>query len=325
MTQKELITLPIETELQALHSLIQESLNSENELLGAALAHIRQRTGKMMRPILTLLVAKSFGQVTPKTLHAAASLELLHTASLVHDDVVDASDERRGQPSVNAEFNNKVAVLVGDYLLSTALYHGSLTADVRIIELISQLGQCLADGEILQLSNVTNEALSEDTYFEIIRKKTAVLFETCAQVGALSVGASPEDTEWAREIGELIGVAFQVKDDIFDYSDDASAIGKPVGNDMREGKLTLPVLHALLTADNKPMKALAAKVKHLEASDEEIATLVQFTKDNGGIAYAEEFMQKLLDRVREMLVKCAEDDLRIALQTYMEYVVNRKK
>ncbi len=325
MNRQSLITAPIEGELKQLIALMHSSLSSDYDLLGQVLEHISQQTGKMMRPILALLMAKCQGEVTEKTLHAAASLELLHTASLVHDDVVDNSQKRRGQPSVNAVFDNRVSVLVGDYLLSTALLHGSLTKDVHIIHLISQLGQCLAEGEILQLSNVSNETISEETYFQIIRKKTAVLFETCAQVGAFSAGASEEKVEWARSIGEIIGVTFQIKDDIFDYSDNAATIGKPVGNDMHEGKLTLPVIHALLSTDSQEMMALAHKVKRQEATDEEIARLVDFTKKEGGIVYAEEYMQRLVERAHTLLAECTDESVRTALATYIDYVVNREK
>ena len=324
MIQKELITKPIEAELQTLRALIQESLSSDNPLLGEALAHIRKRSGKMMRPMLTLLIAKCFGEVTEKAFHAAASLELLHTASLVHDDVVDASTERRGQPSVNALFNNQVSVLVGDYLLSTSLYHGSQTDDVRVIRLISQLGQRLAEGELLQLSNISNDIISEEVYFDIIRKKTGVLFETCAQVGALSANASPEQAEWARTIGEIIGYAFQIKDDIFDYFDN-SAIGKPTGNDMREGKLTLPVIHVLNSTKNEEMNTLARRVKQGDATQEEIAQLVAFTKENGGIEYATHYMAQLVERAHQLLAQCADDSVRLALTTYIDYVVKRNK
>ena len=324
MVQKTLITAPIEEELQSLRVIIKDSLNSDNPLLGEALAYIRQRSGKMMRPILTLLIAKCFNSVSENTLHGGASLELLHTASLVHDDVVDDSSERRGQPSVNAEFNNKVAVLVGDYLLSSSLYHGAQTNDVRIIRLISQLGQRLAEGELLQLSNVSNNAISEEIYFDIIRKKTGVLFETCAQVGALSVGASDEQIEWARKIGEIIGYAFQIKDDIFDYFDNP-IIGKPTGNDMREGKLTLPIIHVLLKTQDEAMNALAQRVKKGEATDEEIAALIDFAKREGGIEYAREVMKQQVERARTLLAQCTDEAVRTALISYIEYVVEREK
>ncbi|MBR2359343.1 MAG: polyprenyl synthetase family protein [Bacteroidaceae bacterium] len=324
MIQKDLITKPIEAELLTLRKLIQESLTSNNPILGDALTHIRKRSGKMMRPILTLLMAKCFGQVSESTFHAATSLELLHTASLVHDDVVDDSIERRGQPSVNALFNNQVSVLVGDYLLSTALYHASQTDDVRVIRLISQLGQCLAEGELLQLSNISNEAISEEVYFSIIRKKTGVLFETCAQVGALSVGATEEQIEWARKIGEIIGYAFQMKDDIFDYFDNP-IIGKPTGNDMREGKLTLPIIHVLLKTQDEAMNTLAQRVKKGEATDEEIAVLIDFAKREGGIDYARQVMAQQVERARTLLAQCADEAVLTALISYIEYVVEREK
>lgn len=324
MVQKTLITAPIEEELQSLRVYIKDSLNSDNPLLGEALAYIRQRSGKMMRPILTLLIAKCFNSVSEKTLHAGTSLELLHTASLVHDDVVDSSGERRGQPSVNAEFNNKVAVLVGDYLLSSSLYHGALTNDVRIIRMIARLGQRLVDGELLQLSNVSNTTISEEVYFSIIRKKTGVLFETCAQVGALSVGATEEQIEWARKIGEIIGYAFQMKDDIFDYFDNP-IIGKPTGNDMREGKLTLPIIHVLLKTQDEAMNTLAQRVKKGEATDEEIVALIDFAKREGGIDYARQVMAQQVERARTLLAQCADGAVRTALISYIEYVVEREK
>ena len=215
-------------------------------------------------------------------------------------------------------------MLVGDYLLSTSLYHGSQTDDVRVIRLISQLGQRLAEGELLQLSNISNDIISEEVYFDIIRKKTGVLFETCAQVGALSANASPEQTEWARTIGEIIGYAFQIKDDIFDYFDN-SAIGKPTGNDMREGKLTLPVIHVLNSTKNEEMNILARRVKQGDATQEEIAQLVAFTKENGGIEYATRYMAQLVERAHQLLAQCADDSVRLALNTYIDYVVKRNK
>ena len=197
-------------------------------MLAQALNHIRQRGGKRMRPILILLIAKSFGAVTEVTQHAAIGLELLHTASLVHDDVVDESGERRGQASVNAIYDNKVSVLVGDYILSTALLHVSYTHRERIIRYLAQLGRTLSDGEILQLSNISNRDISEDVYYNIIKGKTAALFEACASIGALASGATDEEIEAAARFGQNLGIVFQIRDDIFDYYDSAD-IGKPTG------------------------------------------------------------------------------------------------
>ncbi len=324
MNPSHTIHRPIESELKELKELIDNSLTVSNRLLQEMLNHIRGRNGKMMRPILTLLMSKRFGKVNEATLHVSAAMELLHTASLIHDDVVDESNERRGQPSMNAVYNNKLSVLVGDYLLSAALYHSAQTYNPRIISLVAQLGKELADGEILQLSNINNKDFSEQVYFEIIRKKTAVLFETCAQVGAISVGASDEEVEWARKIGEIIGLAFQIKDDIFDYYDN-TIIGKPTGNDIREGKLTLPILHALATANNEGMNALALKAKRGEATDEDIKCLIDFTIAMGGIDYANKIMEDLINKADKLLSLYPDDDIREGLATFIDYVVEREK
>lgn len=320
-----LIKKPIERELYELTTLFQASLSSTNPLLQEMLKHIGQRSGKMMRPMLVLLMAKRFGEVSSVTLHAAATLELLHTASLVHDDVVDDSAERRGLPSVNALFNNKLSVLAGDYLLSTALAHSSMTQDVRIISLVSSLGKSLAEGEILQLSNVSNEEISEQVYFDIIRKKTASLFEACAQAGALSVSATDDDVEWARRYGEIVGITFQIKDDIFDYFNAADVIGKPTGNDMHEGKITLPALHVLLSTKDEAMLEVAYRVKVGRASNKEIAQLISFTKENGGITYAEQVMQEYVAKAYGLLEECPDEEIRTALKAYLDYAIDRKK
>ena len=214
MDSLPLIKSPITTELEDFKRLFDSSLSSSNLLLNNVIAHIRQRNGKMMRPILVLLVARLYGAIRPATLHAAVALELLHTASLVHDDVVDESTERRGQLSVNAIYNNKVAVLVGDFLLATSLVHAGKTMSHEILEVVSCLGQDLAEGELLQLSNVSNPQFSEEIYFDVIRKKTAALFAACTKSAALSVHADDEKAEIARLFGEYIGICFQIKDDM---------------------------------------------------------------------------------------------------------------
>ena len=244
MDYLSLIKQPIAQDLSLFIDLFNESLTHTDGLLGSALSHIRQRGGKRMRPMLILLAAKNFGTVSEVTQNAAVGLELLHTASLVHDDVVDESKERRGQASVNASYDNKVAVLVGDYILSTALLRVSLTDNQKIIQLLAELGRTLAAGEILQLSNIQNQEISESVYYQIINNKTAALFEACAKIGAISSGATDEEVAAAAKFGQNIGMIFQIRDDIFDYFD-SKEIGKPTGNDMVEGKLTLPVIYAL--------------------------------------------------------------------------------
>lgn len=318
------IQAPISAELEDFRQLFARSLSSSNPLLNSVIGHIRQRSGKMMRPMLVLLSAKLCGAVSPAALHAAVALELLHNASLVHDDVVDESGERRGQLSVNAVFNNKVAVLSGDYLLATALVQVALTRNHDIIDVVSALGQDLADGELLQLSNVGNTGFSESVYFEIIRKKTAVLFAACTKCGALSAGASAEGVEKARLFGECIGLCFQIKDDIFDYYEDKQ-IGKPTGNDMHEGKLTLPVLHVLNSTGDEEARAIALRVKSGTASADEIGRLVAFTKENGGIEYAERVMRDYREKAFALLPATADAAVRQSLEAYLNYVVERQK
>jgi len=277
-----------------------------------------------MRPILMLLMAKNYGGVTEATQYAAVGLELLHTASLVHDDVVDESEERRGQMSVNASYNNKVAVLVGDYILSTSLLHVSLTHNEIIVQRLARLGQTLSNGEILQLTNTSQDGLSEDIYYQVIERKTAALFEACAAIGAISAGQDPDDVEAAVKFGQNIGIIFQIRDDIFDYYD-SKEIGKPTGNDMAEGKLTLPVIYAINSTQDEQMIALARKVKARTITTKEIARLVEFTKQNGGIQYAE---RRMLDFHREAMAFIENEvnspEIAKAFQAYLDFVIQRK-
>ena len=323
MDYLSIIKQPIQKDLDDFIALFSQSLTHDDGMLGSALSHIRQRGGKRMRPILMMLMARNFGTVSAVTQHSAVGLELLHTASLVHDDVVDESGERRGQASVNATYNNKVAVLVGDYILSTALLHVSYTGHQRIIEYLAELGRTLAAGEILQLSNIQNQAISEDVYYQVIKQKTAALFEACAAIGAMSGGATEEDMQKARQFGQNLGIMFQIRDDIFDYFD-SKEIGKPTGNDMTEGKLTLPVIYALNNTNFESMQTLAKKVKAGTINPDEIAVLVEFTKQQGGIDYAEqkmaEFSQICMQYIDENVKEKAIKD---SLTAYVDYVVQR--
>ena len=323
MDYLSMIKSPIESELSDFVALFNVSLTHSDGLLGTALSHIRQRGGKRMRPILILLMAKNFGQVSNVTQYAAVGLELLHTASLVHDDVVDESAERRGQASVNATYDNKVAVLVGDYILSTALLRVALTDHQKIVQLLADLGRTLAAGEILQLSNIQNQEFSEDVYYQIINNKTAALFEACAKIGAMSAGASEESIAAAAKFGQNIGMIFQIRDDIFDYFD-SKDIGKPTGNDMVEGKLTLPVIYALNKSNYESMQTLARKVKAGTVNADEIAVLVEFTKEQGGIQYAEQKMEEIGREARVFIGSYVKEKaIRDALTAYLEYVIQR--
>ena len=322
MDYLSLIKQPIEDNLNEFVQLFNQCLTHSDGLLGQVLEHIRQRGGKRMRPMLILLTAKNYGEVSDVTQNAALGLELLHTASLVHDDVVDESTERRGQLSVNASYNNKVAVLVGDFILSSALLRVSLTNDQRIVQLLSELGRTLAAGEILQLSNIQNQDISEDVYYQVINQKTAVLFESCCSLGALSSGASNEEIERAKVFGHNIGMIFQIRDDIFDYFD-SKEIGKPTGNDMREGKLTLPIIYALNNNSSQAMHTLAKKVKNGTINPDEIAVLIEFTKENGGIEYAERKMEEFAKMAKEYIDSSVRPEMKDAFNAYLEYVIQR--
>lgn len=224
---------------------------------------------------------------------------------------------------MNASYNNKVAVLVGDYILSTCLNHVAKTKDHRVLQYVADLGMTLASGEILQLQNINNAEFSEDIYYQVIRQKTAALFETCCGMGSLSVNASEEDIQKAKQFGQDLGMIFQIRDDIFDYYD-STEIGKPTGNDMAEGKLTLPVIYALNHSDYESMKGLAKKVKLGTINAEEIAVLVDFAKQSGGIQYAERMMDLYSQKAQRYIDSCVKPELKEAYEAYLEYVIRRK-
>ena len=302
--------------------MFEKVMSHENPILNEALVHMRQRLGKMMRPILVILSARMVGRCTQEVLHAAVALEMLHTASLVHDDVVDESDRRRGQASVNARFGNKAAVLVGDYVLSMALEHAALTQSTQVVGLVAQLGQTLADGELLQLYNTQSDIIDEKSYYSVIRKKTASLFAACSQIGAILAGGSDDDVERLRQVGQITGICFQLRDDIFDY-DDKHDVGKPAGNDMKEGKLTLPAIHAVLGGGDPEMKSLALKIRRQQASPSDIQRMVDYTRQQNGIAYAEWAMQEFQYMAAGLVPEDGDPAIREALHAYIDYVAGR--
>ncbi len=302
--------------------MFEKVMSHENPILNEALVHMRQRLGKMMRPILVILSARMVGRCTQEVLHAAVALEMLHTASLVHDDVVDESDRRRGQASVNARFGNKAAVLVGDYVLSMALEHAALTQSTQVVGLVAQLGQTLADGELLQLYNTQSDIIDEKSYYSVIRKKTASLFAACSQIGAILAGGSDDDVERLRQVGQITGICFQLRDDIFDY-DDKHDVGKPAGNDMKEGKLTLPAIHAVLRGGDPEMKSLALKIRRQQASPSDIQRMVDYTRQQNGIAYAEWAMQEFQYMAAGLVSEDGDPAIREALHAYIDYVAGR--
>lgn len=325
MDYLSLIKEPITGDLERFISLFNDSLRHTDTFQEQIFARIRNRAGKRMRPMLILLMAQNYGSVNNSTLHAAVGLELLHTASLVHDDVVDESSERRGQASVNALYDNKVAVLIGDYILSTALLHVSLTHNELIVRYLAELGRTLSNGEILQLTSISQREISEETYYNVIKQKTAALFEACCAIGAVSAGMGEDGIVHAKRFGQTLGIIFQIRDDIFDYYD-SPEIGKPTGNDMAEGKLTLPAIFAVNNTDSQDIRNLAYKVKDRTITKPEIARLVDYTKAHGGIEYAERRMEELRQEALSFISNdVADSSLKQALTAYLDFVIERSK
>lgn len=324
MNSLDVVRQPVAHELKCYKEYFDNALAHEDDYLGSALAYIKSRSGKMMRPLLVLLVAKEVGEVGRNAYLSAVTLELLHTASLVHDDVVDESNERRGMSSVNHTYGNKMAVLLGDYLLSKSLHQSALTGDVNCVDVIARLGGTLSEGEIFQLANIRNAIASEEAYYGVIRKKTAELFAACGRLGAICQGADEKLVEAAQEFGLQVGMCFQIRDDIFDYYP-SRLIGKPTGNDMREGKLTLPSLYALSACPDAAMHDIAARIQTGEVSVEEIERFMEWVRGNGGIEYARKKIEEFRQRALQALESFHRPEIKDALVNYLDYVVGRDK
>lgn len=321
MNALEDIKKPIIKEFEQYISLFNTTLSHSDELQNTIFSQIKARGGKRLRPTLTLLIAKAVGEVSDKTLHSAVALELLHTASLVHDDVVDNSDERRGQASVNSTNGNKLAVLLGDYILSTALLSAASSGDAQLVSILARVGQVLSDGEILQLRKDTNLDLDYNTYYKIIEQKTASLFQACCESGVLSADSTeiePETLQNARDFGKYIGLIFQIRDDIFDYLP-TKELGKPAAKDMREGKITLPALYILNNFSCETIEKLALKVKAGTITDDEIAYFIDYVIQHNGIEYAEQKMQEFAENAHSLADKITQ---KTAENTALHALVN---
>ena len=318
------IKQPVEGEMIQLNEIIAHALSSTSPLLSRVVAHYLTMTGKQIRPILVLLTGRLMGEVNPETLHAAAAIELLHNASLIHDDVVDESQKRRGLPTINHLYDNRIAVLTGDYFVSCALACSVRTNQMVIITSLGVLGRELARGEIDQLSNAREHRLDEDAYFEVIRRKTASLFYACMQVGALAAGACEADVERLGQFGEKLGLCFQIKDDIFDYFED-KVIGKPTGNDLREGKLTLPLIHAITQGKGEENERMRALLNEEHLSAESVHTLIEYAKREGGIDYAYETMKRIRNEAVALLEGFPPSETVDALISILDYTIEREK
>lgn len=324
MDVRKKVQAPVALEFERFRKDFKESLRSNTPTLQAAIEQIFEAEGKYVRPLLVLLSAKTCGRVTDSTINAAVFLELLHTATLVHDDVIDDTKERRGIPSLNAIFDNRISVLVGDYLLSSALIRSTFTANLDIIAIVSTLGKELSEGEIWQLEVADDIILEEASYFRVIEKKTAMLLSACTEIGAITAGADKETIRIFREFGRLIGFSFQIRDDIFDY-DKAANIGKPTGNDIREGKISLPLLHALAVGDEKEAAELKGLIKRKDFTQENIDRLIAFAKANGGIEYAEKKMKSYYEQAIERINQLPSSEAGEALIILADFIIERKK
>lgn len=316
----------VKEELSLYEIQLLEALKSDSALLTSAVQYFLSKKGKNVRPLLVMLAAKSvFGIIKPQTIAGAISLELLHSASIIHDDVVDDTYERRGNPSLNAQFTNKVAVLTGDFFLSTSLQKATQTDSLEIMKVISNIGKELAAGEIEQLSIAQSTDFSEEKYYYVIEKKTASLMKACMQIGAISVCASSDIIDALTKFGQYLGLCFQIKDDIFDYFP-GNEIGKPTGNDIREGKITLPLIYALNNSTDEQSRREAHEIiKTGEYNSENIEFLIDFAKKNGGIDYANTQMQQFKEKAILALDILAASSSKEYLIKLLEYVITRSK
>jgi len=323
MTNFDEIRDLISFDLERLQKIIKQSLSSNSPLLNKIVDKYLETKGKQIRPIIVVLSAKFFGaEVSDGVLCGAASVELLHNASLIHDDVIDETKQRRGHDTINNTWDNHIAVLVGDFFVSNALACAIRTNDFRVISTISELGKELSTGEIDQIDVAKHHSIDEQTYFSIINKKTASLFQSCVKVGGYSVGASDIDIANLSKFVELLGLSFQIKDDIFDYFKD-DAIGKPTGNDLREGKVTLPLIYALSHTDAPRHGEMRRLADSDSLTTEQIETLIDFAKAEGGIEYAYATMERLRAEARSILEPYPDNEAKRAFLSLFDYIIKR--
>ncbi len=298
-------------------------MKSNVPLLDTIMTYIVKRKGKQVRPMFVFLSAKLFNGINDSTYRAASLVELLHTATLVHDDVVDDSDERRGFFSINALWKNKIAVLVGDYLLSKGLLLSVKNKDYHLLEIVSESVEAMSEGELLQIEKTRNLNLSEEVYYDIIRKKTASLIASCCAIGAASAGANSEQIEQMRLFGEKIGIAFQMKDDLLDYGD--SDIGKPTGIDLKEKKLTLPIIYTINNANRSTRNFIINTIKNHNNNKVKVAEVIKYVNEHDGIAYTRKAMEKHKNEALALLDIVSESPYKENLRELVAYVIDRTK
>lgn len=324
MTSIDIIREPIAEEMKHFKHVFAIALRTDNPLLASINEYVLEGSGKQLRPILTLLAAKICNDVNEASYFGALSLELLHNASLMHDDVVDDTLVRRGRSSINARWGNKVAVLSGDYMLSNALISATKTNNLQILTSVARIGMELSDGELLQLINTQQTKITEEEYLKVIRKKTALLFATCTEVGALSANASLQQLEALRNYGEYLGICFQIKDDIFDYFNDIE-IGKPTGNDLQDGKITLPLIYVLNNTKGTTRELILSIIDAKDYSKDNVDFVMKYAHDNGGVAYAIDKMNEYKNKAISELSVFHNNDVKEALIACAEFASKRKK
>jgi octaprenyl-diphosphate synthase len=322
LSKIDIIKQPISNELAAFEDKFKGAMKSNVALLDTIMTYIVKRKGKQVRPMFVFYCAKLFNNVTEATFRGASLVELLHTATLVHDDVVDDSDERRGFFSINALWKNKIAVLVGDYLLSKGLLLAIKNKDFNLLEIVSTAVEQMSEGELLQIEKARNLNLSEEIYFDIIRKKTASLIASCCAIGAASAGANSEQIEQMRLFGEYIGIAFQIKDDLLDYGDDD--IGKPTGIDLKEKKLTLPIIYTINNADKATRNYIINSIKNNNTDKSRVAEVIKYVNEHDGIAYTRKAMIDYKQKALAILANQPNREIAEKLAMLVEYIIDRK-
>ena len=317
------IKAPIEEELRSFEKHFKSSMKSHVPLLDKITYYIVQRKGKQVRPIFVFLSAKVWGDINASTYNAASLVELLHTATLVHDDVVDDAMQRRGFFSINALWKNKIAVLVGDYLLSQGLLLAINNEEFQLLKIVSKAVKEMSEGELLQIEKARRLDIEESVYFDIIRQKTASLIAAACSAGAASVTSDEAIVEKMRHFGETVGIAFQIKDDLFDYGEDS--IGKPRGIDIKEKKMTLPLIYALSKADNSIKRNIINKIKNRSTDPKVVKEVIAFVKQSGGLEYAQSVMQEYTNKAMEIIDSFPNGEVQASLRDLVSYVIERKK
>jgi octaprenyl-diphosphate synthase len=324
MSAVDSIKAPIKEEMKNFHPYFKAYLKSKATLLNVIINYILKRKGKQMRPMLVFLSAQMNGKVNESTYHAASLIELMHTATLVHDDVVDDSNMRRGFFSINALWKNKIAVLLGDYLLAKGLLLAVHKEQFELLKIVSKAVEEMSEGELIQIEKARKLDIDEETYFEIIRKKTAALMVACTAAGTHSVGVNGQTFTQMEELGESLGMAFQIRDDLFDYDRNGS-YGKPSGNDIKERKMTLPFIHAMNQCTKAEKKQIFKMMRTKNKSTQMVDDIMDFVRKNGGIEYAKEIMINYKNKALDILSNLPQNDANKSLVELVEYTTTRKK